>query len=162
MSGEARPGPVQRRLLIEHHHHIHRALAGTAHKHPFGPRLPWWERVILWFGHTASWPSRLHPAHLASVVVRDGMFAGLALVVVAATFAIVRYRGSLAFTGFARSTRPSQRRRFQVLLPESFVRDGLFGFFGTVAFLLRPVVFGRPSSLVFTLTEPPRVSRGPF
>lgn len=44
------------------------------------------------------------------------------------------------------------RRRFELLLPESFVRDGLTGYFRTVSLLLRPVLFGGQPSVSFTFT----------
>jgi hypothetical protein len=47
-------------------------------------------------------------------------------------------------------TSAAGRRRFELLLPDSFVRDGLNGFFRTVTLLLRPVLLGGQPSVSFT------------
>ena len=49
-------------------------------------------------------------------------------------------------------TSAAGRRRFELLLPESFIRDGLTGFFRTVSLLLRPVLLGAQPSVSFTFT----------
>jgi hypothetical protein len=46
-------------------------------------------------------------------------------------------------------TSAAGRRRFELLLPDSFVRDGLNGFFRTVSLLLRPVHLGGQPSVSF-------------
>jgi hypothetical protein len=48
------------------------------------------------------------------------------------------------------SADPVGRRRFELLLPDSFIRDGLNGFFRTVSLLLRPVMLGGQPSVSFT------------
>jgi hypothetical protein len=47
------------------------------------------------------------------------------------------------------SADPVGRRRFELLLPDSFARDGLNGFFRTVSLLLRPVLLGGQPSVSF-------------
>lgn len=142
--------PDRGRSLIRKHHH---ALAGTAHHHHLlGPRPPWWERLVLWLGHTALWPTRIHPAHLVPVIVHDLELAGIAAAsLVAGVVAIVVAR-RLALAGPVVSASAAGRRRFELLLPESFVRDGLTGFFRTVSLLLRPVLLGSQPSVSFTFT----------
>lgn len=49
-------------------------------------------------------------------------------------------------------TSANGRRRFELLLPESFARDGLTGFFRTISMLLRPVMLGAQPSVSFTFT----------
>ncbi len=48
------------------------------------------------------------------------------------------------------SAEPVSRRRFELLLPDSFIRDGLNGFFRTVSLLLRPALLGGRPSVSFT------------
>ncbi|HET8586589.1 MAG TPA: hypothetical protein VFM74_01815 [Candidatus Limnocylindria bacterium] len=48
-------------------------------------------------------------------------------------------------------TSAAGRRRFELSLPESFVRDGLIGYFRTASLLLRPVLLGGQPSVSFTL-----------
>lgn len=122
--------------------------AGLAHHHLVGPR-PWWERLILSFGHAAQWPSRLHPAQLIPVVAHYLELAGIAsasaavVVVVAVVCARTTSssRGSLPAGGL---------ERFRLLLPETFDQADSVGFFFTVSELLRPVLFGADPSVGFT------------
>lgn len=141
--------PDRGRSLIRKHHH---ALTGTAHHHHLlGPR-PWWERLILWWGHVATWPTRIHLAHLVPVLVHDLELAGVAAAsLVAGVVAIVVAR-RLALAGPVVPASAGGRRRFELLLPESFVRDGLTGFFRTVSLLLRPTLLGSQPSVSFTFT----------
>ena len=140
--------PDRRRLLIRKHHY---ALAGTAHHHLLGPGPPWWERLILWFGHAALWPTRIHPVHLLPVLVHDVELAGIVAAGLTATAASIVIARRVAVPAPASSSEVG-RRRFQLLLPESFVREGLTGFFRTVSMLLRPVMLGAQPSVSFTFT----------
>lgn len=96
------------------------------------------------------WPTRIHPAHLLPVLVDDVELAGIAAASLTATVvAIVVARGTLVRAPVL-SADPVGRRRFELLLPESFVRDGLTGYFRTVSLLLRPVLLGGQPSVSFT------------
>lgn len=134
-------------MLIRSHH---RALAGAAHHRLLGPR-PWWERLILWFGHVAQWPSRVQPAHLIPVVVHYVELVGIAAVSVG-TFVIVVACARRTMSGSRVSVPASGTKRFGVLLPEAFDRDGPVAFFETVSELLRPVLLGADPSVGFTCT----------
>lgn len=141
--------PSKRRSLIRKHHH---ALAGTAHHHLVGPRSPWWERFILWLGHSALWPTRIHPAHLVPVLVHDLELAGIAAVSLTLTIVAIVVARRVAIAGPVAPASAAGRRRFELLLPDSFVRDGLNGFFRTLSLLLRPVLVGGQPSVSFTFT----------
>lgn len=117
-----------------------------------GPRSPWWERLILWLGHAALWPTRIHPAHLVHVLVHDLELAGIAAVSLTLTVVVIVVARRVAIAGPVVPTSAAGRRRFELLLPESFVRDGLNGFFRTVSLLLRPVLLGSQPSVSFTFT----------
>jgi hypothetical protein len=137
-------------LLIRKDHH---ALAGTAHHHHLlGPQPPWWERLILWLGHAALWPIRIHPAHLVPVLVHDVELAGIVAAGLTATAAAIVIARRVASAAPVLPTSANGRRRFRLLLPESFVREGLTGFFRTVSMLLRPVLLGPQPSVSFTFT----------
>jgi hypothetical protein len=105
----------------------------------------------LWFGHAAQWPRRIHPAHLVPVLLSDLKLAGIAVLALgAAAVAVTGVRrhvsaGPVAVAGEA-------SRHFRVLLPETFDRAALPGFFCTVSELLRPVLFGGQRSVTFTAT----------
>ncbi|HEY3945639.1 MAG TPA: hypothetical protein VGL78_10460 [Solirubrobacteraceae bacterium] len=145
VAGAACPIPDRRRSLIRKHHH---ALAGTAHRNLLGPR-PWWERLILWFGHAALWPTRIHPAQLLPVLVHDLELAGIAAASVTATVVAIVALRRVAVSPPVLPTSAAGRRRFELSLPDSFVRDGLTGFFRTVSLLLRPVLLGGQPSVSF-------------
>jgi hypothetical protein len=134
-------------LLIRSHH---RALAGTPHHHLVSPR-PWWERLILWFGNVAQWPSRVQPAHLIAVVVHYVELVGIAVVSVGAFVAVVACARRFA-SAPRMSVSGTGIRRFRVLLPEAFDREGPVAFFETVSELLRPVFLGADPSVGFTCT----------
>jgi hypothetical protein len=96
------------------------------------------------------WPTRIHPAHLLPVLVHDLELAGLATASLTVTVvAIVVARRTLLQVPVL-SADPIRRRRFELLLPDSFVRDGLNGFFRTVSLLLRPVLLAGQPSVSFT------------
>jgi hypothetical protein len=126
------------------------ALAGAAHHHASSPR-PWWERLILWLGHAAEKPSQLHPGHLLPVLVHYAEVAGIATAILVAIAALWRLR---RFASDASAWSPSGvgMRRFRLLLPEVFERDGLIGFFRTASLLLRPLPLGIQPSVAFTFS----------
>jgi ribosomal protein L17 len=134
-------------LLISGHH---RALAGAAHHHSVSPR-PWWERLVRWFGHVAQWPSRVQPAHLIPFVVHYVELVGIGVVSVGAVVVVVAFARRFA-SGPRASVPASGTKRFRVLLPEAFDRDGPVAFFETVSELLRPVFLGADPSVGFTCT----------
>ncbi|MGH7189977.1 MAG: hypothetical protein ACREF0_12465, partial [Acetobacteraceae bacterium] len=112
---------------------------------------PWWERLILWFGHVAQWPSRVQPAHLIPVVVYYVELVGIAAGSVGA-FVIAVASARRFVSGPRVSVPASGTKRFRVLLPEAFDRDGPVAFFGTCSELLRPVFLGADPSVGFTCT----------
>lgn len=97
------------------------------------------------------WPTRIHPAQLLPVLVHDLELAGIAAASLTATFAAVVVVRRTLLQAPVLAAGPVGRRRFELSLPESFVRDGLTGFFRTVSLLLRPVLLGGQSSVSFTL-----------
>lgn len=97
------------------------------------------------------WPTRIHPAHLLPVLVHDLELAGIAAAsLTTAVVAIAVARRTLVQAPVL-SAGLVGKRRFELSLPESFVRDGLTGFFRTVPLLLRPVLLGGQPSVSFTL-----------
>jgi hypothetical protein len=96
------------------------------------------------------WPTRIHPAHLLLVLVHDLELASIATASLAAAIVAIVVARRLATAGPVVPTSAAGRRRFELLLPDSFVRDGLNGFFRTVSLLLRPVMLGGQPSVSFT------------
>jgi len=98
------------------------------------------------------WPTRIHPARLLPVLVHDLELAGIVGASLAATVVAIAVARRVVVSAPAMQTSAAGRRRFELLLPDSFVRDGLNGFFRTVSLLLRPVLLvGQPSvSFAFT------------
>jgi hypothetical protein len=95
------------------------------------------------------WPTRIHPAHLVPVLVHDLELAGTAAVSLTLTIVAAR---RVAIAGPVAPASAAGRQRFELLLPDSFVRDGLKGFFRTLSLLLRPVLIGGQPSVSFTFT----------
>lgn len=127
----------------------HRAFAKAAHHHHLVAPRPWWQRLVLWFGHAAQWPSRLHPAQLIPVVVHYLELAGIATLSLSA--AVIAVACARRTTLSRRPLPASGLERFRLLLPEAFEPMGPVGFFCTVSELLRPVLFGADPSVGFTL-----------
>jgi hypothetical protein len=105
----------------------------------------------LWFGHVAQWPTRLHPAQLIPVVVHDLELVGIAVVSVG-TVAIAVVAACRLASGPRVSVSGMGLKRFRVLLPEAFDREGPVAFFETCSELLRPVVLGAEPSVAFTFS----------
>ena len=96
------------------------------------------------------WPTRIHPAHVLPVLVHDLELAGIAAATLTATVVAVVVARRMFLQAPVLSADPVGRRRFELLLPDSFVRDGLTGYFRTLSLLLRPVLLGSQPSVSFT------------
>lgn len=100
----------------------------------------------------AQWPSRVHPADLVPLLFHYVELAGIAVVSVGAVVLAVACARRTEF-GPRVSVPAAGVKRFRVLLPEAFDRDGPVGFFLTVSELLRPVLLGADPSVGFTLSS---------
>jgi hypothetical protein len=106
-----------------------------------------WERLFLGLGHLFEAPSHLHPGQLVPVLVHWLEIAAVAAAGCVALTVAVMVARRLMVRGDGGS---AGVERFRVLLPETFEREGLLGFFRTLSFLLRPRLFGQPS-VAFTI-----------